>query len=113
MLFRLFSAALLTVALLLAPAAMFGESGAARAHSHPVSQSHAADHCTGMEAPADGENHGSEAGLDCLSICAAIAATDQAALGDGIHPAAPAGELRLATLEGNQPARDPPPPRAS
>ena len=104
---------MLTMALLLAPAAMFGESGMAHAHSQPVEESHSAQHCAGMETPADGEKHGSEAGLDCLSICAAIAATDQPALGVGLHPAAPPGELRLAALSGNHPARDPPPPRVS
>ena len=113
MLFRLFSAALLTVALLLASAGMYGQSGAAWAHSAPVQASQAADHCKGMETPEDGEKHGSDAGFHCLSICAAIAATDPDALGGQIRPAAPRGELPLATLKGNPPGRDPPPPRVS
>lgn len=113
MLFRLLSAALLTMALLLTPAGMFGQNGTAWAHGQPVKASQASEHCAGMETPADGQKHGSDVGLDCLSICAAIAAPEQAHLGDGIHPAAPLGELRLAALEGNQPARDPPPPRVS
>lgn len=112
-LFRLFSFALLTLALLLAPAAMFGENGAARAHSQSSGQSHADDHCAGAETPADAGKNGSESALDCLSICAAITAPDQAAPGAPVLSAAPRGELPLTTLIGNHPARDPPPPRIS
>lgn len=108
-LFRFLSTALMAIALLLAPIGMLGQVGSAMAHAPTVS----APHCAEMDMPADGEDEGSGAMLDCMSICSAVAHTGQAELARLVIHEPPLDALLPRGLVGIHPESDPPPPRFS
>jgi hypothetical protein len=103
-----FLCSLIALALVLSPLGM--SQGMAMAHAPEAVT--ADGHCGDSQAPAD-ENEGSGAMLDCMGICSAIAAADEAWAARGAPATASIQAPAMPALSGLHPESEPPPPRIS